>query len=72
MGISVVNEIPLIRGYVVEIPTSILSKLARYRNLRYIAADIDIKPVSSSISSKGSRVKECEDANFRTSIQDVV
>lgn len=43
MGVKVSAEIPLIQGYVVEFPYSQLNKLAGQRQVKYIAADLDIK-----------------------------
>ncbi len=43
MGVKVSAEIPLIQGYVVEFPSSQLNRLAGQRQVKYIAADLDIK-----------------------------
>ncbi len=43
MGVKVSAEIPLIEGYVVEFPFSQLNKLAGQKQVKYIAADLDIK-----------------------------
>lgn len=65
MGISAATELPIIEGYIVEIPTRILPKLARCRNLRYIAADLDIKacmshPMDGPIHASYSRSESTE------------
>jgi serine protease AprX len=43
LGIKVSAEIPLIDGYIVDIPISKLERIAGHKDVRYIAADIDIK-----------------------------
>lgn len=43
MGISVSTEVPLINGYIAEIPSSMVSKIAGRREIQYVAADLDIK-----------------------------
>jgi serine protease AprX len=43
LGVKVTAEIPLIEGYVVDLPAQMLSKLAGMKRIRYIAADMDIK-----------------------------
>jgi hypothetical protein len=43
MGIKAIVKIPLIKGYIVEIPSSMLNKLAGCKEIRFIAADLDVK-----------------------------
>lgn len=43
LGIKVSCEVPLIDGYIVDIPANKLERIAGHKNVRYIAADIDIK-----------------------------
>jgi hypothetical protein len=43
MGIKAIIKVPLIKGYIVEIPPDMLGKLARCKDVRYVAADLNIK-----------------------------
>ena len=43
MGIKVACEVPLINGYIVELPVALLNKIARRRHIKYIAADLDVQ-----------------------------
>jgi len=42
MGITIVYEFPLINAYAVEIPRSMLEKIAEVESVRYVSDDVDI------------------------------
>ncbi len=43
LGVKVTAELPLIDGYIVELPAGMIEKLALRKNISYIAADIDVQ-----------------------------
>lgn len=63
MGVKISTGIPMIQGYVVEIPASQIGKLAEHKNVRYIAADLDVK-AQMRIASQVVRVDELHKAGI--------
>jgi serine protease AprX len=63
MGVTVSAEIPLIDGYVVELPANMLGRLAGCRRVRYIAADMDIK-AQMNVASQVVRADEWHKKGF--------
>lgn len=43
LGITIFSELPLIDGYVVEVPYNQLARIAGQKNVRYITADLDVQ-----------------------------